>query len=130
MKIIKKIGFTVLIFITVISSIPIYSNALGTVIDSGNDFLNQGSSGGSAAAVTPSEENIKKISNTVSNVLLAIAVAVTLISAVVMGINFVVQSVEEKAKIKESMVPWIIGIFISFGAFGIWKMTMSIFYKL
>ena len=31
------------------------------------------------------------------------------------------KNVEEKAKIKESMVPWIIGIFVSFGAFGIWK---------
>ena len=45
-----------------------------------------------------------------------------------MAINFAIQSVEDKAKVKESMVPWIIGIFISFGAYGIWKITMTIFY--
>ena len=44
-----------------------------------------------------------------------------------MGINFMVQSVEDKAKIKESMIPWVIGIIISFGAFGIWQITINIF---
>jgi len=33
-----------------------------------------------------------------------------------------------KAKIKESMVPWMIGILVSFGAYGIWRITMSVFY--
>lgn len=63
----------------------------------------------------------------ISGILLTIAVAVTLISSVIMGINFAIQSVEGKAKIKESMVPWIIGIVISFGAYGIWKITINVF---
>ena len=35
-----------------------------------------------------------------------------------------------RAKIKEAMVPWVIGIFVSFGAYGIWKLVMNIFYKI
>ena len=80
--------------------------------------------------MTPSESGLQNLSKSISNVLLTIAVSVTLISAAVMGINFTIQSVEDKAKIKESMVPWIIGIFISFGAYGIWNITMQIFYNL
>lgn len=112
-----------------IFSIPLYSKAftLDDVIDNGNSFLEIQNSG---LAVAPAETGLENLSNTVSGILLTIALVVTLISAVVMGINFVVQSVEDKAKIKESMIPWIIGIFISFGAYAIWKITMSIFYNL
>jgi len=122
---------TLLILISAIFivSIPLYSNAFSfdDVIGAGNDFLNQGSS---STAAAPTEERLRPISNAVSNILLTIAFGVTLISAAIMAINFTIQSVEDKAKIKESMVPWIIGIFVSFGAYGIWRIVMSVFYSL
>ena len=127
-KVIKKI-LPILISVMLIFSIPICSEAstLDDIITSGNDFLSQSSS---STVGTPDESKLKDISATVSGILLTIAIVVTVISTVVMGINFVIQSVEEKAKIKESMVPWIIGIIISFGAYGIWKVTMGIFYQI
>ena len=108
------------------------SGASGTLsIDSifggAKDFLSQGS-GGTAGGINEGE--IKNISNVVSGILLTIAIAVTFISIAVMGVNFAIQTVEEKAKIKEAMVPWVIGIFISFGAYGIWKIVMNIFYRM
>ena len=108
------------------------SNTSGTLsIDSifagAKDFLSQGS-GGTAGGINEGE--IKKISDVVSGILLTIAIAVTFISIAVMGVNFAIQTVEEKAKIKEAMVPWVIGIFISFGAYGIWKIVMNIFYRM
>jgi H+/Cl- antiporter ClcA len=111
---------------------PIYSNAatLDSVISSGDSFLNINNGENATPVITPDESKLQAISNTVSNILLTIALGVTLISAVIMGINFTIQSVEDKAKIKESMVPWIIGIIISFGAYGIWQITMGVFYDL
>ena len=108
--------------------LPINSEAfsLGDVISGGKDFLK--ADGGATLQIQ--ESSLQELSNTVSGILLTIAVVVTLISAVVMGISFTIQSVEDKAKIKESMIPWVIGIFISFGAFAIWKITMAIFYKI
>lgn len=119
----------ILASIILILSMPLYSKAftLDDVIDNGKSFLEVEKPG---LASTPEESKLQALSNTVSGILLTIALAVTLISAVVMGINFVVQSVEDKAKIKESMIPWVIGIFVSFGAYAIWKITMSIFYNL
>lgn len=123
-----KIILLILISIVLIFYMPVYSNAstLDSVISTGNSFLEAGDN---SLTSTPDESKLQSLSNTVSGILLTIALGVTLISTVVMGINFVVQSVEDKAKIKESMVPWIIGIVISFGAYGIWKITMSIFYN-
>lgn len=127
-KIVKTI-LSVLITVLLMFCMPLYSKALtlDDIIDNGNSFLEVEDSG---LASKPDEGKLQDLSNTVSGILLTISLVVTLISAVVMGINFVVQSVEDKAKIKESMIPWIIGIFISFGAYAIWKITMSIFYNL
>lgn len=132
MKIITKIILITVIMITLIFNMPLYAKAFDNIIEAGDNFLNiqQDSSSTVVTIEQDKQDKLKGLSNTVSGVLLTIALGVTLISAVVMGINFTIQSVEDKAKIKESMIPWIIGIFISFGAFGIWKLTMSIFYKL
>lgn len=101
-------------------------DTIDKVIQSGNDFLDAADDN----TVNFSEESLQKLSKFISGVLLAIAIGVTVISVIILGINYTVQSIDEKAKIKESMVPWIIGIFIAFGAFAIWKITMSFFMKL
>ena len=117
----------ILISILLIFNIPLYSNAItfDEIISNGDSFL---AAGDENSTITPDQGGVQNLANTISNILLTIALGVTLISAVIMGINFAIESVEDKAKIKESMVPWIIGIIISFGAYGIWKITMNIFY--
>lgn len=127
MKTKNKIIIIAIISMILVFSLPIYSNALsfGSIFGNAQDFISQGS-GSSAQGI--SEDSLKNISNAVSSILLTIAVAVTFISIAAMGINFAIQTVEDKAKIKESMVPWLIGVFVSFGAYGIWKFVMSIFY--
>ena len=128
-KNVSKMLTVILISTFLILSLPLYSKAFSfsDLISAGNSFLAQGSAGN---AGTPSTGELQPIVNSISNILLSIALGVTLISAVMMAINFTIQSVEDKAKIKESMVPWVIGIFVAFGAFGIWRITMGIFYEL
>lgn len=116
---------TIIIFILIITlvfTLPVYSNA--DIFSDAKGFISVGSSSHSSF----DETKIKNISDTITEILLTVALAVTFISIAVMGINFAIQTVEEKAKIKEAMVPWIIGIFVSFGAVGIWKLVMNIFY--
>ena len=44
----------------------------------------------------------------------------------VLGIKIMVATVEEKAKIKELMVPYIVGCIVMFSAFTIWKVVVTI----
>lgn len=44
----------------------------------------------------------------------------------VLGIKIMVATVEEKAKIKELMVPYIVGCIVMFSAFTIWKIVVTI----
>ena len=127
-KIVTKV-MLILISMILILSTPLYSTAFSfdSLIEAGDSFIEEGNA---SEADGLSEEDLKPISDSMSNVLLVIAVGVTLITAVMMAINFTIKSVEEKADIKKSMIPWVIGIFITFGAYGIWRITMSIFYNL
>lgn len=99
---------------------------LDDIIQKGNDFLDAADENTN----TIDEGDLQELSGFISGVLLSIAIGVTIISGVILGIKFVTQSIEDKAKIKESMVPWVIGILVSFGAFTIWEIAVNVFQNL
>lgn len=66
------------------------------------------------------------MTNNVYNILLFIGLTLVIIVGVVLGIQFMTGSVEQKAKVKDSLVPYIAGCIVIFGAFGIWKLVLTI----
>lgn len=129
----KKMLFKIcLITLLVLCSLSLYSttcmadSSLDDIMNNGNSFLNAGSE----SSTMIDQNDLKSLSNFISGVLLTIAMGVTVITGAIMGLNFITQSIEEKAKVKESMVPWIIGIIVSFGAFTIWEVAVNLFQSL
>lgn len=129
----KKMLFKIcLITLLVLCSLLLYSttcmadSSLDDIMNNGNSFLNAGSE----SSTMIDQNDLKSLSNFISGVLLTIAIGVTVITGAIMGLNFITQSIEEKAKVKESMVPWIIGIIVSFGAFTIWEVAVNLFQSL
>jgi len=72
------------------------------------------------------ENNIKLNATSIFKVLLAIGTVLTVIVGAILGISFMISSAEDKAKIKEKMVPYIAGTAIIFGAVTIWYAVISI----
>lgn len=129
----KKMLFKIcLITLLVLCSLSLYSttcmadSSLDDIMNNGNSFLNAGSE----SSTMIDQNDLKSLSNFISGVLLTIAIGVTVITGAIIGLNFITQSIEEKAKVKESMVPWIIGIIVSFGAFTIWEVAVNLFQSL
>lgn len=129
----KKMLFKIcLITLLVLCSLSLYSttcmadSSLDDIMNNGNSFLNAGSE----SSTMIDQNDLKSLSNFISGVLLTIAIGVTVITGAIMGLNFITQSIEEKAKVKESIVPWIIGIIVSFGAFTIWEVAVNLFQSL
>lgn len=129
----KKMLFKVcLITLLILCNLSVYSTtcmadgSLDDVMNKGNSFLNAGSE----SSTMIDQNDLKSLSNFISGVLLTIAIGVTVITGAIMGLNFITQSIEEKAKVKESMVPWVIGIIVSFGAFTIWEVAVNLFQSL
>ena len=76
---------------------------------------------------TPVEvEDIKAANDAMFNLLVLIGTALAVIIGGILGIQFMVASVEDKAKIKEAFIPYIIGCVLIFGAFGIWKLVVEV----
>lgn len=129
----KKMLFKVcLITLLILCNLSVYSTtcmadgSLDDVMNNGNSFLNAGSE----SSTMIDQNDLKSLSNFISGVLLTIAIGVTVITGAIMGLNFITQSIEEKAKVKESMIPWVIGIIVSFGAFTIWEVAVNLFQNL
>ena len=58
--------------------------------------------------------------------LMAIGIVVMFIVGTVIGIQFMVASAEDKAKVKEALIPYIIGCAVIFGAFTIWSIAVRL----
>lgn len=119
-----KIIFILLIILTIFfipNSYTFATSSIGGVISGADEFITTGK-----GQEQISSENLKNLSDEIYNVLLAIGVVVAVIVGLVLGIQFMAGSVEQKSKIKEALVPYIAGCIVIFGAFGIWKLVVII----
>lgn len=92
------------------------------IFSSGKDFLKNGK----AISETINTTKLQETSDYIYNVLLVFGIMVAIIVAMVLGIQFMVASADEKAKVKEALLPFIIGCIVVFGAFTIWKIAVNI----
>ena len=113
---VKKLLVIILMVIAVITYLPNKTLALDNVISSGKNFM----SSADPNKEVINQEKLKSTSKTIYNIVLAVGVGL------VIGIQFIFGSVEEQAKVKETLVPYIIGVVIIFSAFTIWKIAVEI----
>ena len=78
-------------------------------------------------ADTISTDDMKDISDGIYNVLLTIGIIIAILIASILGIQFMIATAEDKAKIKESIIPFIVGCIVVFGAFAIWRAIVIVF---
>ena len=90
------------------------------VISDSDSFVNSGTDD------KISISNLQVFSRNIYNILLTIGIAVAVISGIIIGIKYMLGSVEEKADIKGLLIPYIAGCVIVFGSFAIWKLVVTI----
>jgi len=98
--------------------------ALGDIFSKGKEFLEV--EGSKDIDETINVGALEETSDYIYNTLLGIAIMVAIIVAMVLGIQFMAASADEKAKVKEALMPFVVGCIVVFGAFTIWKVVASI----
>lgn len=73
------------------------------------------------------QSNLSKTIKSLYYILLGVAIVIAVIIGTYMAIKLITSSAEGKAKIKEMLVPYIVGCVVAFGAFGIWALVMKMF---
>ena len=100
----------------------IYAQTPDDISGVAGNFIQDG-----AAADSPMDTGkLRGMSDTIYNFLLVIAIIIAVIVGLIIAIKFITGSVTEKAKIKETLIPYIAGCVVIFGAFTIWKLIIEI----
>lgn len=108
--------------ILIILTLHYKSYCINGIFKSAQDFLKKGDEPEQTIDVDALNETSKKV----FNVFLVAGTIIAVLVGAVLGIKIMVATVEEKAKIKELMVPYIVGCIVMFSAFTIWKIVVTI----
>lgn len=100
----------------------VQAESYSDIIKDGDSFLNSAKK----SNVSIDETKLKDSSEMIYNILLIFGMCIAVVISGILGIKFMIGSVEEKAEIKDALIPFIIGCIVVFGAFGIWKIFVTI----
>ena len=117
----SKILISLLVLLIISSLIPLKVNAVSDMFKSADDFLSKGR----PPTTVIDETKLKSTSGTIYKWLMIVAICVAVIIGAIIGVQFITGSIEGKAKIKEALVPYIIGCIVVFGAFFIWRTLVN-----
>ena len=96
------------------------SSSIDDVIEDGDSFISVGN------VEKVKIDKLQSFSSNIYNILLTIGGAVAVITGGLIGLRYMLGSVEEKADIKSLMIPYVVGCVIIFGSFAIWKLVVTI----
>ena len=124
MKLIKIFTIALLIVISCAFICSNYSFAadLDKTFSDADSFINEGK-GKDAFNVA----NLKPTFSTMYNILYTIGISVIFIFGAILAVKYMIGSVDEKASVKEAVIPFLVGSAVIIGAFQIWKLIMEFF---
>lgn len=120
-KKIYKIIFVIVIALIVFFAYTSKIYATQETMQGAKNFLEKGDVGSML-----NTDKIKQTSDTIYMMFSGVGTAIVLVVGVVLGIQFLMGSAEEKAKVKETLIPYGVGAVIVFGAVGIWTLVIKV----
>ena len=123
-KIIINILSIILILFLLINICPTKTQAtnLDGIMSGADDFINKGKNGTNVI----DQDQLGETSDLIYNILLGISMVLAVIVGMILGIKYMMSSTEEKAEVKETLIPYVVACVITFGAFTIWKIVINI----
>ncbi len=122
-SIVLKIIIIIILLGVVIKPNISYAFPLTDILHAGQNFIDEGKS--QDGVINPGQ--LRDSSNLIYNILLGIGVILSVLVGAMLGIKIMWGSIEQQTKAKEALMPYVIGCVLIFGAFGIWKLAVTIF---
>ena len=116
-KILKLIAIMSVFIIVSVFPVKVFSSW----VDDADNFLE--SAGNS---ITVDKDQLTSASDEIYNTLTSIGMIVAVIVGMILGITYMMTGAVDKAKVKESIMPYLLGCIVIFGAFGIWKLVINV----
>jgi hypothetical protein len=116
-KILKLIVIISVFIIVSVFPVKVFSSWA----DDADNFLKSAGSG-----ITVDKDQLTSASDEIYNTLTSIGMIVAVIVGMILGITYMMTGAVDKAKVKESIMPYLLGCIVIFGAFGIWKLVINV----
>jgi len=116
-KILKLIVIISVFIIVSVFPVKVFSSW----VDDADNFLKSAGSG-----ITVDKDQLTSASDEIYNTLTSIGMIVAVIVGMILGITYMMTGAVDKAKVKESIMPYLLGCIVIFGAFGIWKLVINV----
>ena len=120
---VKILIMFIIIALTLMGSNYANASSFSDILEGADSFLQDGIGD---VKDNLNQANLQTMSDMIYNVLLAVAVIAAVIMGLIIGIKFMTGSVDQKAKIKETLIVYIVGCVVAFGTFGIWRLVINI----
>lgn len=123
----RMLRISILIFfVLLILSSKVFASGLGDWLNEAEDFITDGGNEAITSKETMNTVALKDGSNIIYNAFFVIGVGVAIIVGAIMGIQFMTAGIDKKVEVKQALYPYIISCVVLFGAFGIWKLIITI----
>lgn len=124
MQIVKKISIALIAVIAILTIQPQQSKALNTtqIISGGQNFLD-----GANDKELFDEQSEREGLDQLYYIMLTIGIIAAFIIGSILGIQFITTGAAGQAKVKEKIIPFVVGAVVIFGAFGIWRIVLNVY---
>ena len=131
----NKCKIILIVFFIIVFAIGNFTNFsyadtfTNSVITKGDSFIDYGKKGKDANGNKIKTFNSNSVTSNIQQItrmISTIGVAVSVIISSILGLKIMTASVEEKAEVKQKLFPYLIGCVVTFGAFSIWSIVMTI----
>lgn len=119
-KIYVIITMLLTIFISIIPAKVLAADTVDSVMSGAEKFVNKGKN------FQVDTDELKNSSDFVYNALLGIGLILAVVIGIILGIKYMISSSEDKAEVKQTLVPYLVSCVVLFGGFFIWKMVVNI----
>ena len=128
LKVMIKIILLMLIIQTIYTS-KTEALSLDGIFKAGDNFINEGKTESQKNEAINYEE-FRLTTNNIGSVLTTLGIVLAVIIGGILGIQIMWGSIEQQVKAKEMIMPYVVGCIVIFGAFGVWKLAVTIFSQL
>lgn len=118
------------IYVLLIISLLIVSICNNVWAFTGEEIVSKASTfaGGGTQQITTA--SMTTFSNSISGILLGIGMIIIFVVGTLLGIKYMTGTAEGKAKVMDSLVPFVIGVVVIFGAYTIWTIAVNVINKI
>lgn len=127
-----KVMIKIILLMLIIQTIYISKTealSLDGIFKTGDNFINEGKTESPKNEAINYEE-FRLTTNNIGSVLTTLGIVLAVIIGGILGIQIMWGSIEQQVKAKEMIMPYVVGCIVIFGAFGIWKLAVTIFSQL